>query len=179
MMNNIVTVFGSSRPKQGESEYTFAYGIGCSLASAGFTLCNGGYGGTMEATARGVKDCSGKTIGITCEYFGKEANPYIDETICVKSHVDRLMKLIELGDAFVVLKGSTGTLLELATIWEFMNKGVMKEKPIVIAGNFWSPVIHTLKDELLFEGKEKATKFIAEVKTPEECVRILRQALSI
>jgi uncharacterized protein (TIGR00725 family) len=50
----IITVYGSSRPKFGEEEYQTAYELGKLLANSGFTVCNGGYGGTMEASAQGV-----------------------------------------------------------------------------------------------------------------------------
>jgi predicted Rossmann-fold nucleotide-binding protein len=34
---------------------------------------------------------------------------------------ERIDKLIEIGDGFVVLQGGTGTLLELAAVWEYFN----------------------------------------------------------
>ena len=38
-------------------------------------------------------------------------------------------------------RGGTGTLVELAVVWEMMNKGVMQSKPIVALGQFWAPVV--------------------------------------
>ena len=61
----IVTVFGSSRPGEGDEEYLLAYEVGKNLALNGFTVCNGGYAGIMEASARGAKEAGGKTIGVT------------------------------------------------------------------------------------------------------------------
>jgi len=174
----IVSVFGSSRPKAGDEEYRIAFDVGTALAAAGFTICNGAYGGTMEATARGAKEVGGKTIGVTCEFFGRDANPFIDEAICVKTLSERLMKLIELGDAYIVLRGSTGTLLELAAVWEFINKKVIEKKPIIVVGDFWTPLIRVLNDELSFEGKENATKHVSVAKSPEECLGILTKALA-
>ncbi len=112
-----ITIFGSSRLKFGEEEFQTAYELGKQLAQSGFTICNGGYGGTMEASARGASEAGGKTIGVVCERFGTTANPFLEETIVTSTHSERLHKLIELGDAYVVLKGSTGTLLELALVW--------------------------------------------------------------
>ncbi|MBI1803060.1 MAG: LOG family protein [Ignavibacteriae bacterium] len=175
---HIVSVFGSSRSRRGEEEYQRAYDVGRALGSAGFTICNGGYGGTMEAVACGAKEAGGRTIGVVCDFFSREANRFIDETIVMETLVDRLMKLVELGDAYVILKGSTGTLLELATVWEFINKKVIDEKPVVIVGNFWSPVTRTLTNELVHEGMEQATKYVSTVQTPEECVALLREKLS-
>lgn len=176
-MNKVITVFGSSRPKEGDKEYRLAYEVGKQLSLAGFTVCNGGFGGIMEASARGAKDTGGKTIGVTFDIKGRAANPWIDENIHVPALIDRMMKLVELGDAYVVLKGGTGTLLELAAVWEFINKGLLEEKPIVIVGGFWNGVVETLREELLWEGVGDCTKFIHCASSPEECASFLKKHL--
>ncbi len=174
---HIVSVFGSSRPREGEGEYETAYTVGRSLASAGFTVCNGGYGGTMEASARGARDAGGKTIGVVTEYFSRRANPSINRTIVTKSLLGRLTKLMELGEAYVVLRGGTGTLLELAAVWEYMNKQLMRPKPILVVGRFWSPVIGLVRDELVKEGRTNAAGLVTLVKRPELCGEILSHML--
>ena len=177
MTPHIVTIFGSSRPTEDSAEYQLARALGKELAQAGLTVCNGGYAGTMEASARGSKEAGGATIGVTVDAFGKSANRWIDREIRLPTLTERLMKLVELGDAYVVLKGGTGTLLELAYVWEFINKGLLREKPIVIVGSFWRGVVHTLKEELIWEGLGDCTKLIAQVETPEACVSYLKQKL--
>lgn len=176
-MGFVVTVFGSAFPKEGSEEYTAAYELGKLLAQSGCTVCNGGYGGTMEASARGAKEVGGRTIGVVTEFFSTEANKFIDQKIVVKSIVDRLMRLIELGEAYIVLRGGTGTLVELATVWEYMNKGALREKPIIVVGNHWSKVIDTLNEELVWEGKGNAVHYVTVVRSPRECVEVLRTKL--
>jgi uncharacterized protein (TIGR00730 family) len=176
-MNKVITVFGSSRPIEGDEEYQLAYEVGKQLSLAGFTLCNGGFGGIMEASARGAKEAGGKTIGVTFNIKSRAANSWIDENIHVPALIDRMMKLVELGDAYVVLKGGTGTLLELAAVWEFINKGLLAEKPIVIIGDFWSGVVETLREELLWEGVGDCTKFIHHSSSPAECASFLKRRL--
>jgi hypothetical protein len=173
----IITIFGSARPVEGDESYMEAYAVGKALASAGFVVCNGGYTGTMEASARGAKESGGKTIGVVSEFFSTESNRWIDKKIVVKSLVDRLMELISLADGYVVLKGGTGTLLEFASVWEFMNKSLIEEKPIIVFGNFWDGVIQTLNEELLFEGKGSCTKYISIASSAEELVNELKQRL--
>ncbi len=174
-MKKTVSVFGSSRPAESDPEYKLAHDVGKQLAHAGFTVCNGGYGGAMEASARGAKEAGGSTIGVTCEFFSRHANQWIDQTICVPTLVERLMKLVELGDAYVILKGGTGTLLELAAVWEFINKNVIREKPIVLVGNFWKGVVETLGEELQQEGA--TARFIHNVSTAEKCAEFLKKEL--
>ena len=172
-----VTIFGSSRPRPGEAEYQTAYELGIELANAGYIVCNGGYGGIMEASAKGVKKHGGTAIGVVTEPFGVNANPYIDKTIVTKTHVERLLKLVELGDAYIVLKGGTGTLLELAFVWEYLNKSIMNNKPIIVIGDFWTSVINTLRTELAWEGLRDATHHVTIVESPDECVSVLNKKL--
>jgi uncharacterized protein (TIGR00730 family) len=173
----VVTIFGSSKPQPGEPEYELARRAGGLIAKAGFTICNGGYGGTMEAAARGAKEASGSTIGVTMEIVNPQANQWIDKTIVVRTLIDRLMKLIELGDAYVVLRGGTGTLLELAAVWELMNKRMIRSRPVVVVGKFWDSTVETVKKELGIEGSEWTAEFVRVVNNPEECVASLNELL--
>jgi uncharacterized protein (TIGR00725 family) len=128
----IVTVFGSSRPRPGEGQYSVAQELGSELARQGFIVCSGGYAGTMEAVSRGAKEAGGRTIGITAQFFKARVNQHIDEEIRKKTWQDRLFALIESGDAFVTCPGGTGTLVELAVVWEMLNKNVIGRKPLVV-----------------------------------------------
>ena len=173
-----ITIFGSSRPVEGDPEFTIAYEVGKNLAREEFSICNGGYGGIMTASAKGAKEAGGSTIGVTAGQFHKAANKWIDQEIKLRDLVERLLKLVELGDGYVVLKGGTGTLLELACVWEFVNKGILRVKPIVVVGAFWKDVIATLRGEALWEGLGDCTKFIRQAETPEECAKVLRKELA-
>lgn len=139
----IVTVFGSSDAAAGTPLYSLAYELGAAIARAGWTLCNGGYGGTMEAAARGAVEAGGHTIGVTCSAFRGRAgaNPYIRQEVPTFDLFTRLNTLIRLGRAYMVLPGGSGTLLELAAVWELMNKGLIRNRgPIVLLGPHWEPV---------------------------------------
>jgi uncharacterized protein (TIGR00725 family) len=146
MGEKIVTVFGSSRPEAGDPDYEQARALGEALARRGFAVCTGGYGGTMEAASRGAKEAGGKTYGVTAEFFGKNANAWIDVEVRKKTWDERLFTLIEMADGFVACKGGTGTLVELAVVWEMLNKSVMTEKPMVVLGNFWRPVLDRVRE---------------------------------
>ena len=176
-MGKVISVFGSSRPRENEPEYTEARHVGKALAQAGFTVCNGGYGGIMEASARGAKEAGGESIGVTVDAFARKANKWIDKEIRKATLVERIETLVNTADGYVIVKGGTGTLLELAYVWEFINKGFIPEKPIIIVGDFWGKVVETLKDELLWEGLGDCTKFVQKVATPEECAELLARRL--
>ena len=75
---NIITVFGSSRPQESAPDYALARALGRALAEHGFSVCSGGYGGVMAAVSRGAKEAGGKTYGVTADFFSALANPWID-----------------------------------------------------------------------------------------------------
>ena len=143
----IVTVFGSSRPREGEADYEEARVLGRALAKHGFAVCSGGYGGVMEAVSRGTKEAGGKTYGVSAEFFkNAKLNSWIDTEVRVKTWEERLFELIRLADGFVACKGGTGTLVELAVVWEMLNKSVMNGKPFAVLGNFWQPVLDRARE---------------------------------
>lgn len=176
-MKKVISVFGSLRPREDEPEYLEARNLGKELALAGFVVCNGGYGGIMEASARGAKEAGGETIGVTVDTFTRVANRWIDREIREHTLLGRIETLVNSADGYVVVKGGTGTLLELAYVWEFINKQLIPEKPIIVVGDFWVKVIETLKDELLWEGLGDCTRFVQKAASPQECATLLKQRL--
>jgi uncharacterized protein (TIGR00730 family) len=142
----IVTVFGSSRPRAGDAEYEEARELGKLLAERGFAVCSGGFGGVMEGVSRGAKEAGGKTFGVTAEFFKSEANPWVDTEVRMETWDERLFELIRLADGFAVCKGGTGTLVELAVVWEMLNKSVIAGKPIVVVGDFWRPILDRVRE---------------------------------
>lgn len=143
---HVITVFGSSRPREGSADYEHARELGRALAAVGFAVSSGGYGGTMEAVSRGAKEAGGRTIGVTAEFFAAHANRWVDQEIRVKTWQERLFALIERGAGYVACKGGTGTLVELAVVWEMLNKRVMREKPFVVLGEFWTPILERVRE---------------------------------
>src|SRR6266849_1330872 len=120
-MERIISVFGSSRPRDNDPDYQEALSLGRRLGAAGFAICSGGYGGVMEAVSRGAKDAGAKTYGITAEFFvAAKLNPWVDVEVRKKTWEERLFELIRRADAFVACKGGTGTLVELAVVWEML-----------------------------------------------------------
>ena len=177
--STIVTIFGSSRPGESEELYKNARRLGMLLAQSGLVVCNGGYGGVMEASARGAKEAGGTTIGVLTDVFSRQPNAFIDKRIVEPDLVSRLMRLVELGDAYVVLQGGTGTLLELSMVWELMNKTLMKSKPFFVMGEFWQPIITTVRRQLHSEGTDPSSTLVELVRDVDECAEKLASRFTI
>lgn len=101
----------------------------------------------MAAVSRGAKEAGGRTYGVTAEFFsGAKLNAWVDVEVRKKTWDERLFELIERGDGFVACKGGTGTLAELAVVWEMLNKSVMQAKPFVVLGEFWRPILERVRE---------------------------------
>jgi len=181
----IVTIFGSSRPSEGDADYAEARELGRRLAQRGFAVCSGGYGGVMEAASRGAKEAGGKTYGVTAEFFGRKVNGWVDVEVRKKTWEERLFELIRLADGFVACKGGTGTLVELAVVWEMLNKSVMARKPVAVLGNFWRPILERVRE--VEQGPQASGtsrawgeangKLVRTVGTPEEAAKYLAEEM--
>ncbi|MGD0077882.1 MAG: LOG family protein [Sedimentisphaerales bacterium] len=171
-MIKVVSIFGTGRAKAGDKNYKTAWQLGRLLAQAGFAIANGGYGGTMEASAKGAKETGGEVIGITCLAFKRgSANKFVSREIVTKSLNERLDKLIEIGSAYVVLAGGTGTLLELAMVWELKNKGFLdSSKPIILLGEYWKPLV-----EAVAKDDPGCREHLLAADEPKDVVRLLKK----
>ncbi len=172
----IVTVFGSSRPRPDDAQYASARALGAAIAEKGWVVCSGGYAGVMEAVSRGAKEAGGRTLAVTARSFSSRANPWIDEEIRVDTWQERLFELIARGHGYVTCPGGTGTLVELAVVWEMLNKGAMRKKPMIVLGEFWQPVIECVREietERDSRWGERSDQLIYAAGTPADAAEFL------
>jgi len=170
MAEKVVTIFGTGRARPGEAAFKLAHETGMLLAQAGFSIANGGYGGTMLAAAKGAAEAGGEVIGVTCSAFGSsKANEYVTREIVTHSLDERLEMLVELGRAYVVLPGGTGTLLELAKVWELKNKGFLKtDRPIILVGGFWKSLV-----DLVVTDDPDSSRYVELADDPNRILEII------
>jgi len=153
-MNRTITIFGSAIPAKDDAQYKFAYQLGAALAQNGFNICTGGYKGIMEASSKGAFDNEGLVYGVTVDLWNSIPNPYITIEIREKKLFERIEKLIELGDAYIILQGGTGTLLEFAAVWEYANKNLQQTKPIICNSQMWNEIVEVMHKQLELENRK-------------------------
>jgi len=146
----IVTVFGSARPQEGDPAWDEAYAVGRRIAGAGWTLCNGGTSGTMQAAARGAREAGGRTLGVTMDiYIGDTPNGWLDEEVRVADLFTRLQRLILPASGFICLRGGSGTLAEWALTWTLLASGLIPGAPLVLLGREWQDLLDTIRAGML------------------------------
>ncbi len=126
----------------------------------------------------GASEVQGNVIGVTSAVFSPTPNKYVNMQVHTMTLYERLQKLIELGNGYIILKGGTGTLVELSLVWELMNKNLISEKPIVAVTDFWKPVVNLLSTELAHEGLEPCTRHIRFARDPSEAADMMIEALA-
>lgn len=142
-----IAVFGSSEPRPPSPAWRQAYEVGRLLAESGFVVVNGGYGGVMEASARGAREAGGHTIGVTVTAFAFRgaANPFIETERRERDLFERTRVLIEEAAGFVILPGRSGTLAELAFVWALHKAGLLGGKPVQMIGQVWEDLLPHLR----------------------------------
>ena len=170
-MIKTITVFGSSLPVEGEEQFIFAETLGRELAKNNFNVCSGGFGGIMNAVSKGTASAGGKAIGVTVDLWNAIPSPFLTEEIKCETLFERIEKLILTGDGFVILQGGTGTMLELATVWELINKGMLNSKPIVTHSQMWKGIVEVMEKQIVTEKRK--TGLIKSFNTVDEIVSFL------
>jgi len=174
--HKVITVFGSSRTVEGDTDYQTAMRLGKLLGEAGFDVCNGGYSGSMEAISRGVRDGGGKSIGVTVDVIARSGNAWLDEEIRTENIFRRIEHMVTLADGFAVLPGGTGTLAELALTANLLFLGALTPRPLVLLGAAWESVMTYFFDNLHSAQAERALVRFAP--TPESVVSTFREHLA-
>jgi len=177
----IITVFGSSRPEDGHADYAEAFALGRALAAAGFAVCTGGYGGVMEGVSRGASESGGRVLAVTSGFFRSRANRWVAEETRTATWQERLFELVRLGDGYVACKGGTGTLVELAVVWEMLNKKAMEHRPFVVLGDFWQPILDRVREVERGHASrwgESSDLLVHQAPSPAEAARFLAARLA-
>ncbi len=160
------TLFGGSGKDRFSCEYIETVAIGRLLAERGYVVKNGGYGGMMEAVAKGVSGKNGQTIGITCKQVGPRAgNKFLSKTIVTEKLYERLKFLIEETDVFIVQKGGIGTLSEVFLALDILRKETGNNRPkLYFIGEVWSSAMVLILTTLIPEYEHNLFNFVRDVR---------------
>lgn len=180
-----IAVFGGSGYQPGDPVFEDARALGETFARRGWAVANGGYGGIMRGVSQGARQAGGTVFGVTCSAFSATANPFVSDEVRTHSLYERLERLIELGDAYLVMPGSTGTLAELALVWEMVNKRMLPPRPILCWGDFWRPVVNVFSSDQTADPRlnttglpERRGGLITFAHTPDTAADTIARALA-
>jgi uncharacterized protein (TIGR00730 family) len=145
------------------------------LADKGLVTINGGGPGSMRAVSEGAKSAGGTVIGVTfypkdiTNFEGRDPNNPIDEEVVTKNYLERTLKLLELGDVYVILSGGTGTISEFGMAWGLSKLYYGHHKPLILFGKFWNEIIKAFIDNMRIRPED--LKVYKIVETPEDAYK--------
>jgi hypothetical protein len=172
-----ITIFGFSEAKPKDELYQNAFETGKLLAEAGFVVVNGAGPGVMKAVSEGAKTGGGKTIGVSfnpvdmTHFEGRDPHNPIDEEISVSNYVERTLKLLELGNAYIIFNGGTGTISEFGMAWGLARLYFGHHKPLILFGDWWKEIIEAFKKNMCLRGEELKVYHI--VNSPQQAVNVV------
>ena len=155
-----IAFFGDSAVSESNPVYKDAFEVAKELAAAGYAIVNGGGPGVMDASTQGAEAANGETLAITFSpkdapgFEGRYLKNVTDREIKTSNYIERMFKLLEHGDLFIVFKGGTGTISEFGTVWVLAKLYYGHHKPFILFGKFWHSIIAVLKKNLNL-GKEE------------------------
>lgn len=173
-MTNIkhISYFGFADAAPNDPLYAEAYECSKFLTSKGFVAINGGGPGTMRAVSEGAKAGGGMAIGVTfypkdiTNFEGRDPGNPMDQEIVTKNYLERTLKLLELGDVYVVFKGGTGTISEFGMAWGLARLYFGHHKPLILYGDFWNHIIKAFVDNMRIRPED--LKVYRVVNSPQE-----------
>jgi uncharacterized protein (TIGR00725 family) len=135
---SVIVFFGSSKVSDNDINYQKALNMSELVASYGYDIASGGYGGIMEAALKGAANYKVKRIGVTCNLFkDRVPNDFLSDEIKTKDYFERLELLIDIGDIFVALDGGSGTLLEVSALITLMEREFIDNRKLILFGKKW------------------------------------------
>jgi len=176
-----VTIFGSARAKPGTQAYEVVKQLGADLAALGCDIVTGGGPGLMQAANEGAQSRSAgervQSVGIRVELpFEQEVNPFVQEAFEHQTFFTRLHHFVLMSDAYVVVPGGIGTVLEAMLVWQLLQVRHLHDTPLIFAGEMWAELVDWAKKYMLRPGLELANP---EDMTIPHCVSSADEVLAI
>ena len=182
--NYRVTIFGSARLKPATPAYEGVKQLAAELTKMGCDIISGGGPGLMQAANEGAlsvqPDALHRSVGIRVELpFEQEVNPFVGQAYEHRTFFSRLHHFMIASDAFVVVPGGIGTLLELSLAWQLLQVRRLYNTPLILVGKMWAELVEWARQTMLIKESELASEIDFTIPhcvgTIEETVALIRE----
>ena len=181
--NYRVTIFGSARLKPGTPAYEGVKQLAAELTKMGCDIISGGGPGLMQAANEGahlIEKAKHRSVGIRVHLpFEQEVNPFVGQAYEHRTFFSRLHHFMIVSDAFVIVPGGIGTLLEMSLAWQLLQVRKLYNTPLILVGKMWAELVDWSRRSMLRKGNELASEIDFTiphcVNTIDECVALVRE----
>ena len=146
-----VAIFGSARAQPGSFVYEEVKRAAAAFAAMGCDIVTGGGPGLMQAANEGAS-LAGTTgsMGIRVDLpFEQDVNPFVEQAFEHETFFTRLHHFVIASDAFVVVPGGIGTVLETLMIWQLLQVRHVDNVPLILVGKMWKDLVEWAKASML------------------------------
>lgn len=174
-----VSIFGSSRAKEGDEVYQKAERIGQLLAENGFGVITGGGPGVMEAANKGAALAGGKSIGLNIELpLEQTPNPYTNIKLNFHYFFVRKVMFVKYAMAYIILPGGFGTMDELFESITLIQTHKIRPFPVILVGSeYWKGLLDWIKEVVLRTEKisPQDLEILQMVDEPKEIIKAIKK----
>ena len=173
-----VAVFGSARAQPGTLVYDEVKRVAEAFAALGCDIVTGGGPGLMQAANEGAKAGGAPgSVGIRVELpFEQGANPFVDQSYEHATFFTRLQHFVMASDAFVVVPGGIGTVLEMLMVWQLLQVRHAQGVPLVLVGKMYRGLIDWARAAMLDPRLQLANPEDLEI---PQCVDTADEAIAV
>ena len=141
-----VTIFGSARTESSHWAYAAVRDLAAELTRLGCDIVTGGGPGLMQAANEGARNAGAgperSSVGIRVDLpFEQDVNPFVGEVYEHRTFFSRLHHFVLVSNAFVVVPGGIGTVLETMMIWQLLQVRKLHDTPLVLVGAMWPELV--------------------------------------
>jgi uncharacterized protein (TIGR00730 family) len=176
-----VTIFGSARIPADHWVYGAVRDLASELTQMGCTVITGGGPGLMQAANEGAAAAApGRSLGIRVDLpFEQEQNAFVGEVFEHGTFFSRLHHFVLVSDAFVVVPGGIGTVLELMMVWQLLQVRKLHRIPLILIGPMWAELVAWARTYFLRPEFPLASAADVDmpccVNTAEEAIALIRR----
>jgi len=179
--NYRVTIFGSARLIPGTVAYEGVKQLAAELTKMGCDIISGGGPGIMQAANEGAvsidPNALHRSVGIRVALpFEQEVNPFVGLAYEHRTFFSRLHHFMIASDAFVVVPGGIGTLLELSLAWQLLQVRKLYNTPLILVGKMWAELVEWGRRTMLIEGSELASDVDFTI---PRCVNTIEETIAL
>ncbi|KFJ04585.1 LOG family protein [Bifidobacterium subtile] len=171
-----VSVFGSARSKESDSDYLSAMHMGEAIAKRNVAVITGGGPGVMEAANRGASSVGGKSVGLGIELPHEQGiNQWVNLGISFRYFFVRKTMFVKYSSGVIVCPGGFGTLDELFELLTLVQTHKVKSIPVVLFDTaYWRGLFDWLGANVQGRGfiSPLDPELVAFTDDPDEAVRV-------
>jgi uncharacterized protein (TIGR00730 family) len=176
-----VAIFGSARAQPGTWVYDEVKRAAAAFTEMGCDIITGGGPGLMQAANEGASSAGGsRSTGIRVELpFEQDVNPFVTDAFEHKTFFTRLHHFVIASDAFVVVPGGIGTVLEMLMIWQLLQVKHVDDVPLILVGKMWKGLVEwcrtSMSDPRLALASPEDFSIPVCIDSADEAIAMVRQ----